>query len=414
MVIKILWILVGVHIAITWIRAIQRGTHARKQMAQARWRVQQLPAFRLENKFETGGAVPTKAEIGSSQPPVSILVPAWNERGTIEKCIQALQALDYPIWEALILAGGSDGTYETAKQFSAGDIRFRIIERGPEPKNAAINRGTAEARYDILVLLDADSLVEPGWLAALVEPITSGVSASIGMHYPSKMTWISMGEHMEIIEAYSILGTSLGQGCSSLAIRRDVLERIGPLPVNAYSWEDADIGVRLAKAGEKVAFVSSARLRNERPASFEAYWKTAIRVHRAHLTLLWNWRKALIQRPKWMLYECYFHVLSAVLLIGVLAGLGIAIAIPSSAGMIAQITALAALWMFGRRASLAGEIAAYTQDIKWLLRAWIPPVLLLIQLITADIGLFTVWRTVPYDYKGHRDQHSELNSPQEE
>src|SRR5512133_2635959 len=47
-------------------------------------------------------------------PFVSVIVPAWRERGTIESCICALRAVEYPAWEAIIVAGGPDGTYESA------------------------------------------------------------------------------------------------------------------------------------------------------------------------------------------------------------------------------------------------------------------------------------------------------------
>jgi cellulose synthase/poly-beta-1,6-N-acetylglucosamine synthase-like glycosyltransferase len=410
MIVNWLLVIVLIHVFLTWFLSIQQGIKARRQMAHARWRYQRFPAFRPGSKIEVGESSPTQADDGSPQPSVSILVPAWNERGTIEKCIRSLQELEYPNWEALILAGGEDGTFEAAIQATTGDNHFKVLERGPEPKNAAINRGTRAAQNEILVLLDADSLVERGWLGALVEPLIAGAAACIGMHYPSRMTWVSMGEHMEIIEAYNIIGTNLGQGCSSLAIRREVLEKIGPLPENAFSWEDTDVGVRLSKAGEKVAFAPAARLLNERPATFKDYWRTAVRVHRAHLVLLWHWRKILIQRPKWGLFQVYFHVLSLAVLIALAVGLGVAIAFPAAAGSIALFAALAALWMFGRRAALGAEIAAFTRDARWLLRAWIPPVLLLIQLVTADIALFTFRRAVPFDYKGHREVFGGQNS----
>ena len=413
-IIRWVTVFVACHIVITWARAIQRGIQARRQMAQARWRFQQFPTFRLDDRFQTGGPVLTEAGGGPVRPAVSILVPAWCERGTIEKCIRALQGLDYPTWEVLILAGGSDGTYEAACQYAAGDPRFLVLERGPEPKNAAINRGTAAAQHEIVVLLDADSIVEPDWLSELVEPLTAGASASIGMHYPSRMSWVSMGEHMEVVDAYSILGTSIGQGCSSLAVRREVLERIGPLPEEAYSWEDADVGLRLAEAGEKVAFAPAARLRNERPATLRDYWATAIRIHRAHIVALWHWRTTMIRRPGGMLFAWYFHLLSASLFFAAVVGLGIVLAFPASASMVGQSAALGALWMFGRRAALGAEIAAYTGEGKWLLRAWIPPVQLLVQLVTSDIALLTVWRAVPFDYKGHRELQTEVSSPHQE
>jgi cellulose synthase/poly-beta-1,6-N-acetylglucosamine synthase-like glycosyltransferase len=43
---------------------------------------------------------------------------------------------------------------------------FRLLPRGLEPKNAALNQGIAQAQHEVLVLLDADNIVEPDWLRA--------------------------------------------------------------------------------------------------------------------------------------------------------------------------------------------------------------------------------------------------------
>jgi cellulose synthase/poly-beta-1,6-N-acetylglucosamine synthase-like glycosyltransferase len=175
------------------------------------------------------------------------------------------------------LAGGDDGTYEISKQIVDGDNRFRVIERGPEPKNVALTRGFEVARYDVLVILDADSIVETGWLTALVTPLLEGAAASFGMHQPITKTWISMAEYMDVFLAYHILGTELAQGCSSLAIWRTKMNEIGPLPTNAFSWEDWDIAVRLVNAGESVCFAPKARLLTSRPSSLKEYWNIIVR-----------------------------------------------------------------------------------------------------------------------------------------
>ncbi len=412
MFLNILAFLVVCHILITWIRAIQRGVRARRQMNNAKWRFQQIPVFGLSSEIKTNSSWSMGSKKDMHWPLVSILVPAWNEKGTIEKCIAALQKLDYQNWNALILAGGEDGTYEAALNWAEGDTHFRVFEREPEPKNAAINRGVGEASGEIVVILDADSIVEPGWLSALVEPLIGGASASFGMHYPAKWTWISTEEHMEVLEAYHILGTALGQGCSSIAIRREAFEKIGPLPTEAFSWEDADIGFRLAKAAEKIAFVPSAKLINERPATFLDYWKTAIRVHRAHLALLWHWRRLIQQKPKWIFFQSYFHIFSLVLFAGLLLSAFLALMVPSSAKVLLNIIALVFIWMIARRAALSGEISAYTGKIKWLIHAWNAPVLMLVQLITSNYALFTLWRPVPFDYKGRRGPRIEAQNQQ--
>ncbi len=162
----------------------------------------------------------------------------------IECCIRSLQQIDYPHWEALILAGGTDGTFEAARQAAAGDSRFRILERGQELKNVALTRGVEAARYDILVLLESDCLVSPGWLRALVAPLGEGAEVSLGDSRPMRETWVSLADLMTNLHMYSITRNYWVQGDRSMAFHRKVLERIGGLPAHTYAREDWDLGVK--------------------------------------------------------------------------------------------------------------------------------------------------------------------------
>jgi cellulose synthase/poly-beta-1,6-N-acetylglucosamine synthase-like glycosyltransferase len=226
-VIKLLWILVFAHIIITWILAIRRGWRARQREAK------EQPSQAID------------------LPPVSVIVPAWNEKGTIERCIQSLKNINYPVWEAIILAGGKDGTYQTTLEETAKDPRFTIIERGPEPKNVVINRGIEIARDQIIVILDADSIVKPSWLRALVEPLISGGAVSYGFYLPIKKTWISIYEYI-VQSSYHIHGAQAFPGCASFAIQRAILDEIGHLTDEAYSWEDWDVYARVLNIRKKI------------------------------------------------------------------------------------------------------------------------------------------------------------------
>jgi len=200
---NILWGLALVHITVTWISAIRRGRRARQRsVSQPQPRTEELP-------------------------PVSIIIPAWNERGRIEKCIGALQQIQYLSWEAIILAGGDDGTYAVACKAVDGDIRFIILERGSEPKNVVLNRGIEAAQHDILVLLDADSIVEQDWLDMLVAPLSSGASASYGFYLPHRWTWISIEEYMIQVQ-YHNLEMSVFPGCA-VDYRSIFVGGLGPL-----------------------------------------------------------------------------------------------------------------------------------------------------------------------------------------
>jgi cellulose synthase/poly-beta-1,6-N-acetylglucosamine synthase-like glycosyltransferase len=375
--IKIIWIAVIAHIIATWILAIRRGWLTRRNDA---------------HKFPP---------ISDNQPPVTILVPAWNEQGTIERCIQALKLVDYPHWEAILLAGGDDGTYAAALQAGAGDERFRVLERGPEPKNAALERGVQASRYNILVLLDADNIVEPEWLKVLIEPITQGAAASVGDSSPNQKTWVTLEEQMWHIHTYQILRLSWIQGDRSIAIRKDVLEQVGGLPVHTYAREDWDLGVRLNKAGERVVFAKGARLVTDRPATFRESWMHQVRWRRTHLSGLWEHRQALLGQPSQAFNQLYFYILSVGISLSSLAVLMLWICRPDWRLYLTQMILMAAAWLCLRRAALAGEVAAYTGDWVWLSRAWMPVATLMLETIASNIALLSLGKQTPF-YKGAR------------
>ncbi|MCX6024292.1 MAG: glycosyltransferase [Chloroflexi bacterium] len=368
---------VGAHVALSWVRALRRGAQARQTAAAG------IPAY--------------------SPLPVSILVPAWNEHGTVEQCIRALQGLTYPHWEALILAGGADGTYQAVVAATAGDERFRVFERRPGPKNEALMRGVRQARHDILVFLDADCNVDPGWLTALIAPFASGADATLGHRLPKQDTWVTQAELMENMQVYEILGSASIQGDRSLAIRRETFEQTGELPSATYAREDWDLAVRMAENGAEAVFAKGAYLHADRPSTLAEFWANEVRWRRTHLAGLWEHRDHFLQRPLWAAAQAYFYGLSAALTVTAAAAVGTAAIWPATRPVAAKTALLAALWIVGRRAALGGEIAAYTGDRIWLLRAWGPVALMLLSFPAAVMALLSArrWRSIPF-YKGPR------------
>ncbi len=372
-----LWSLVLVHVGLTWIQAIRRG-----------WRARQ-------NKESPPQPRPEEL------PSVSVLVPAWNEKGTVERNIAALRQVEYPRWEAIILAGGDDGTHDAALQAAAGDGRLRILERGPEPKNAALNQGVRAASYDIVVLLDCDNIVEPGWLAALMAPMARGASVAVGHSYPNRITPVTLEERMWHIHTYQILGLSWIQGDRSIAIRRELLARIGGLPEHTYAREDWDIWARLGETGERVEFAEDARLTTDRPATVKESWRHQVRWRRTHLTGMWEHRAALVKQPADLFRQVYGYLLSVVVSLSTVAGLITMVARPAWRSRILGLFALGATWLCGRQAAVAGAVAAYTGDWRWLLRAWMP-VLNMFLIIPASVVALLTPRSAHPLYKGPR------------
>ena len=111
---------------------------------------------------------------GSSRTPrplVSVVIPAYNAEGYLAATIESVLAQTYRPLEVLVIDdGSSDGTVALARSF--GDP-VRVIEQENKGPAGARNTGFAEARGDIIALLDADDLWMPERLTACVDLLQS-------------------------------------------------------------------------------------------------------------------------------------------------------------------------------------------------------------------------------------------------
>ena len=97
-------------------------------------------------------------------PPVTVIIPAFNEEAVIGGTIRSVQAADHPEVEIIVVDDGSSAaTADIAKQ--AGVLVLQQpVNRG---KAAALNAGIAQARGTHLVTVDADTLIAPDTLRLL-------------------------------------------------------------------------------------------------------------------------------------------------------------------------------------------------------------------------------------------------------
>lgn len=101
------------------------------------------------------------------EPLISIIVPAYNLEGLLNRSVQALLQQTYRNIEVLIVDDGStDETYRIAQEFAQLDSRVRALQM---PSNVGIsktrNAGMAEARGEFLTFSDGDDWTEPTQMA---------------------------------------------------------------------------------------------------------------------------------------------------------------------------------------------------------------------------------------------------------
>lgn len=104
---------------------------------------------------------------------LSIIVPVYNERGTLKKVVERLSAL--PIDKELVIVddGSDDGSREVLAEF-AGRPGVRVARIEHRGKGAAVRRGFAEARGELVIVHDADLELDPADVVRVSAPVREG------------------------------------------------------------------------------------------------------------------------------------------------------------------------------------------------------------------------------------------------
>lgn len=105
---------------------------------------------------------------------VSVIVPAYNCRNVIERCIKSIANQTYKNLEIIIVNDGSkDDTLSVIKTLADNDDRIKIIDKENEGVSMARNDGVAMAKGDYVQFVDADDYLDSGYTADMVESITN-------------------------------------------------------------------------------------------------------------------------------------------------------------------------------------------------------------------------------------------------
>ena len=117
-----------------------------------------------------------------TEPSLSILMPVFNERLTVERAIREVLSAQYPVAgvELIVVDDGStDGTREILRS-AAWPEGVKIIEhRANQGKGRAIQTALAAAEGTISVIMDADLEYEASGLSAVIEPLVLGEAEAV-------------------------------------------------------------------------------------------------------------------------------------------------------------------------------------------------------------------------------------------
>jgi cellulose synthase/poly-beta-1,6-N-acetylglucosamine synthase-like glycosyltransferase/peptidoglycan/xylan/chitin deacetylase (PgdA/CDA1 family) len=232
--------------------------------------------------------------------PVSVIVPAYNERAGIADTLASLLASDHPIEIIVVDDGSTDGTADVAR--AVADPRVRVVRQRNAGKAAALNRGIALARHELVVMMDGDTVFEPDTVRRLVQPFADPrVGAVAGnAKVVNRRGLVARWQHLEYVVGFAIdrrvydtlhcMPTVPG---AVGAFRRSALVAVGGLSDDTLA-EDTDLTIALGRAGWHVVYEPRARGWTEAPTRLGQLWLQRYRWCYGTMQSMWKHRRALL------------------------------------------------------------------------------------------------------------------------
>ncbi|WP_306231520.1 glycosyltransferase family 2 protein [Agrococcus beijingensis] len=361
---------------------------------------------------------------------VSVIVPAYNESAVILTSVRSMLDLRYPDHEVIVVNDGSaDDTFERLRvafdlvedhrdvpgrvpvrgairgiwRSREGGVPLLVVDKENSGRSDSVNIGLDLASRELVVMVDADSILEPDALLSVSKPFaddpdrivaTGGVVRIVNnsrvqggriteLRMPKQI--ITRIQVVEYLRAF-LLGRTAWSDLNALILisgafgmfRRDVLIEVGGLDADSIG-EDFELVMRIqrwirdGKRDARVQFVAEPVSWTEAPSTIKVLARQRRRWHRGLWEVLWKYRGMLLNPkygrlgfvalPYYWLFELFAPLAELVGIVIVVAGLAVGAVDPGAAVLLLLVS-----YGYGTLVTLAAivvEEASFHRYERW-------------------------------------------------
>jgi cellulose synthase/poly-beta-1,6-N-acetylglucosamine synthase-like glycosyltransferase len=238
-------------------------------------------------------------------PPVSIIVPGYNEEVTVIKTIQSLLKTAYPSFEIIFVDDGSkDKTYELVSAAYGHHPLVQVLTKPNGGKASALNFGISHAKNDFVVCIDADTQLKEDAVYHLMTYFTDdeigAVAGTVKVGNENNMItrWQSIeyitAQNMDrrafdLINSITVVPGAIG------AFRKSAIYKAGGFTYDTLA-EDCDLTMRILKQGYIVRNSDEAIAYTEAPETLNGLLKQRFRWSFGVMQSFWKNKDTLFNK----------------------------------------------------------------------------------------------------------------------
>ncbi len=225
-------------------------------------------------------------------PSVSVLIPAHNEEIGITKTITSVLETNYSKLEIIVVNDGStDSTHNMITEFIAhyrknehakASIEYIALRNGGKAR--ALNQALKKATGEIIITIDADSVMDPATIQNMVKRFTGPKVAAVAGNViiGNRKKTIGLIQQLEYLYGFyfkradSLFNAVYIIGGAAAAYRREILDQMGGFDPDIIT-EDIEISTRMLSLGYRTCYAADAVVYTEGPSTIQGLCNQRLR-----------------------------------------------------------------------------------------------------------------------------------------
>lgn len=251
------------------------------------------------------------------KPLVSILVPAFNEQTVISRTLNSLINIKYTNKEIIVIDDGStDLTKFVASGYKKNGVK--VVSKPNGGKASALNYGLLFAKGEIIITIDADSMVARDAIDEIVQTMatdTNMVAVAGNIKVLNSKTILTRIQELEYImainmirRAFALFGSVMVIPGAFGAFKKKMVIGAGGYDVDTVT-EDFDITIKLLKSRGAVSSSTAGKAYTEVPSSWKTLYKQRLRWGTGTFQTLFKHKDVFTNSRYGMLHELVFPVM---------------------------------------------------------------------------------------------------------